>query len=89
MTTFWETRYATEGAIWGHQPSKTVERAHTQFRQCGIQTLLIPGSGNGSNVRLFTDSGYDVTGIEISETALALAQARKLFARTSSTQTKS
>ncbi len=89
MKTFWETRYATEGAIWGQQPSKTVERAHTQFRQCGIQALLIPGCGYGSNVRLFTDNGYDVTGIEISETALALAQARKLFARTSSTKAES
>ena len=76
MKTFWETRYATEGAIWGQQPSKTVERAHTQFRQYGIQTPLIPGSGYGRNAGYFAEHGYEVTGIEFSDTAIALAQAQ-------------
>ncbi len=74
MSTFWEARYAAEGAIWGHQPSKTVEHAHALFEQHSVQRLLVPGSGYGRNTRFFADHGYDVTGIEVSEGALALAQ---------------
>ena len=74
MSTFWEKRYAAEGAIWGDRPSKTVERAHALFRQHSVKRLLVPGSGYGRNTRFFADHGYDVTGIEVSESALALAQ---------------
>ena len=74
MTTFWETRFASEGAIWGPEPSKTVERAHSLFQRDSIQTLLIPGSGYGRNAAFFAQRGYDVTGIEVSKTALELAQ---------------
>ncbi len=76
VSTFWETRYAAEGAIWGHEPSQTVERAHALYQQHRVQSLLFPGSGYGRNTRFFAEHGYDVTGIEVSETALALAQAR-------------
>ena len=81
MSTFWETRYAAEGAIWGHEPSKTVERAYVLFKQHGVQRLLIPGSGYGRNTRYFAERGYTVTGIEVSETALALAQAQDSMSR--------
>lgn len=74
MSTFWETRYATEGAIWGYEPSRTVERAHVLFKQHNAKSLLIPGSGYGRNTRFFAGQGYAVTGIEVSETALELAQ---------------
>ncbi len=74
MSAFWEERYAAEGPIWGHQPSKTVAHAHALFRQYGIQTLLIPGSGYGRNARIFAQYGYNTTGIEVSETALAIAK---------------
>ena len=76
MSTYWEARYAAEGAIWGGEPSKTVERAHALFRQHAVHTLLIPGSGYGRNAQFFAQRGYDVTGIEVSATALALAQTR-------------
>lgn len=35
--------------------------------------MLIPGIGYGRNARVFRDAGMEVTGIEISETAIALA----------------
>ena len=76
MSVFWEERYAAEGAIWGDRPSKSVERAHALFRQLGSQTLLIPGSGYGRNAQFFAGTGYDVTGIEVSKTALAIAQSQ-------------
>ena len=81
MSTFWETRYAAEGAVWGHKPSRTVERAHALCQQHGVQSLLIPGSGYGRNTRFFAEHGYAVTGIEVSETALALAQAHDSVSR--------
>ena len=81
MSTFWETRYAAEGAIWGHEPSRTVERVHAHYQQPGVQSLLIPGSGYGRNTRFFAEQGYAVTGIEVSETALALAQAQDSVSR--------
>ncbi len=74
MSTFWETRYAAEGAIWGREPSKTVERAHALFQRDDIRTLLIPGSGYGRNAEFFARRGYEITGIEVSKTALELAQ---------------
>ncbi len=36
--------------------------------------MLIPGFGYGRNAQAFTDKGIDVTGIEISETAINLAR---------------
>ena len=76
MSTFWETRFAAEGAIWGHEPSRTVERAHALYQQHGVRSLLIPGSGYRRNTRFFAEHGYAVSGIEVSETALALARAQ-------------
>lgn len=59
----------------------TVERAHVLFTQHKVQSLLIPGSGYGRNTRFFAEHGYAVTGIEVSETALALAQAQDSMSR--------
>lgn len=39
-----------------------------------IQTVLIPGIGYGRNAQIFIESGMTVTGIEISKTAVGLAQ---------------
>lgn len=81
MSTFWEARFAAEGAIWGREPSTTVERAHALFQQNGVRTLLIPGSGYGRNAAYFAERGYGVTGIEVSASALALAQGQDSISR--------
>ncbi|NND33486.1 MAG: class I SAM-dependent methyltransferase, partial [Saprospiraceae bacterium] len=39
-----------------------------------IKNVLIPGIGYGRNAQVFLDHGIDVTGIEISETAIELAR---------------
>ena len=43
----------------------------------GLHDILIPGFGYGRNAKIFHDSGFAVTGIEISETAIDIA--RKYF----------
>ncbi|HRH36562.1 MAG TPA: class I SAM-dependent methyltransferase, partial [Catalimonadaceae bacterium] len=44
------------------------------FVEHGVQNVLIPGIGYGRNAQLFIESGMTVTGIEISQTAIDLAQ---------------
>jgi SAM-dependent methyltransferase len=42
----------------------------------GVKDVLIPGIGYGRNAKPFLEQGMSVTGIEISETAIALARSR-------------
>ena len=71
---YWNTQFSKYNRIWGETPSKTAEIALTLFREHGVNKILIPGSGYGRNSKLFSTSGFDVTGIEISAEACALAQ---------------
>jgi SAM-dependent methyltransferase len=71
---FWEKRFNDEGKVWGELPSKSAYQALELFRKYGVNSILVPGSGYGRNTRLFSSSGFDVTGIEISTTACNLAK---------------
>jgi SAM-dependent methyltransferase len=71
---YWEQRFGEEGMIWGESPSKTAYYALDIFRKHKIKSILIPGSGYGRNSKLFSSSGYRVTGIEISEKAFIMAR---------------
>jgi SAM-dependent methyltransferase len=73
MNEYWDKRYQAEGRIWGDLPSRTAERALELFRKAGVKKILAPGSGYGRNTRLFSTSGFEVTGIEISPEAYAMA----------------
>jgi len=44
------------------------------FVEHTIQNVLIPGIGYGRNAQIFTDSVMTLTGVEISQTAVDLAQ---------------
>ena len=44
------------------------------FLEKKVKDILIPGIGYGSNAKVFIDSGINVTGIEISKTAIDLAR---------------
>lgn len=74
MSEYWEKRYAKEGRVWGDNPSKTVEKANDLFWKEGLWKILIPGSGYGRNADYFVKEAYDVTGVEISKTALTLVR---------------
>jgi len=71
---FWDKRFDDEGKVWGELPSKSAYYAMEFFRKHDIKSILVPGSGYGRNTRLFSSSGFDVTGIEISGTAYNLAK---------------
>jgi len=74
MNTFWEERFREEGRIWGDNPSPTALCAIDLFKKAGVREVLVPGSGYGRNAGAFARAGFAVTGIEISETAVAMAR---------------
>ena len=70
---YWDAQFSKHRYIWGETPSKSAGIALSLFRKHKIKKILVPGSGYGRNSKLFSTSGFDVTGIEISEEACALA----------------
>ena len=72
--TYWDKRFQDEGYVWGTQPSQTAEYAAKIFRQNGAKKIMVPGSGYGRNTKLFSESGFAVTGIEISGIACEMAR---------------
>jgi SAM-dependent methyltransferase len=71
---YWDERYSEEAAIWGALPSRTVVKADTLFRECGAESILIPGCGYGRNANYFEKRGYSVTGVDLSERAIVMAR---------------
>lgn len=74
MTEFWEASFQDKKTMWGFEPADSAIATAKFFRKKGLSSILIPGFGYGRNAKAFTDQGFRVTGIEISETAIALAQ---------------
>ena len=77
MPEFWETAFKNNAKMWGENPTNNALDVLELFQQHGIKQMLVPGFGYGRNAKVFYDKGFDVTGIEISETAIA--RARKHF----------
>jgi SAM-dependent methyltransferase len=71
---YWDKRFQDEGRLWGDSHSRTAEYALELFHRHKVSKILIPGSGYGRNSRFFSASGFDVTGIEISEVAGEMAK---------------
>jgi len=59
---------------WGLEPTRSASLASDYFARAGVKDVLIPGIGYGRNAKPFLERGMSVTGIEISETAIALAR---------------
>lgn len=74
MTEFWESSFKDKQTMWGFEPADSAIDAVGLFRKNGLGKILIPGFGYGRNAKCFIDDGFDVTGIEISETAIDLAK---------------
>ncbi len=74
MTEFWEKAFKGKQEIWGLEPAKSTILAMEFFVKNDIKTVLIPGIGYGRNAEIFIDNGMKVAGIEISQTAIDLAQ---------------
>jgi SAM-dependent methyltransferase len=76
MTDLWEPAFAKSQLMWGLEPAKSALLARDHFAQLGVKNVLIPGVGYGRNARPFLELGMSVTGIEISQTAIALARSQ-------------
>lgn len=74
MNTFWEERFRDEGKIWGDSPSRTAVYAIELFKKTDVRKVLVPGSGYGRNAEAFAGAGFEVSGIEISNTAISIAR---------------
>lgn len=73
MTEFWEAAFIEKQEMWGFEPAASAVAAKDLFLEKGVKNVLIPGIGYGRNARIFHDNGMAVTGIEISRTAIDLA----------------
>ena len=71
---YWDERFQDEGQIWGSLPSQTAEYALKIFLRENVKDVFVPGSGYGRNTKLFSTSGLNVTGAEISSVACQLAE---------------
>lgn len=76
MTEFWENAFSEKQLMWGFEPTASAIFARDHFVSAGVQEVLIPGFGYGRNAKVFLDAGMNVTGIEISETAIELARSQ-------------
>jgi len=70
---YWDKRFRSEGKIWGARPSITLEITIDFFTKNNVRKVLIPGSGYGRNAEALAKAGFNVSGIEISETAHRMA----------------
>jgi len=71
---YWESKFKEEGAMWKFEPSDSALLTLDLFKSNHIRNILIPGVGYGRNAKLFYDNGFNVTGIEISQSAINLAK---------------
>jgi SAM-dependent methyltransferase len=74
MTEFWESSFIENQMMWGFEPSDSAILAKDFFLEKKVKDILIPGIGYGRNAKIFIDNGINVTGIEISKTAINLAR---------------
>jgi SAM-dependent methyltransferase len=81
MTEFWEASFIEKQTMWGFEPTDSAIATKDFFLERNVQDILIPGIGYGRNAKVFIDNGIQVTGIEISKTAIDLARQNGLSIR--------
>ena len=69
---FWESSFKDKQLMWGEVPTNSAKVAADEFAKDRIKNVLIPGIGYGRNAKPFLEKGMEVSGIEISATALQL-----------------
>ena len=77
MADFWETKFAEEQTMWGFEPSDSAIICKDFFLENNVRNILIPGIGYGRNAKIFHENGFEVTGIELSKTAIDLTKSKK------------
>jgi len=76
MKDFWEAMFKEEKTTWGFEPSDSAIFSKDFFLNRKAKRILIPGVGYGRNAKIFCDNGFNVNGIEISQTAIDLAKSK-------------
>lgn len=71
---FWESNFQQKQQMWGLRPASAAVMAAAFFKEKKAKSILIPGFGYGRNAIPFLNNGMQVTGIEISATAISLAK---------------
>lgn len=81
MAEFWEQSFREKQEMWGQAPADSAISTAELFQKKGLKEILIPGFGYGRNAKVFTDTGFTVTGIEIAKTAIEIAKSHfgKIF----------
>ena len=74
MTEFWEKSFVQKQAMWRFEASAIAILVADYFAENELKEILIPGIGYGRNAKPFIDKGMNVTGIEISKTAIGIAR---------------
>jgi 2-polyprenyl-3-methyl-5-hydroxy-6-metoxy-1,4-benzoquinol methylase len=77
MENFWDNRFRNEKYAFGTEPSEMTKISENYFRENNVKNVLVMGVGYGRNGKYFTDKGYAVDGIELSEEAINIG---KVFA---------
>lgn len=71
---YWEVKFKEIRTEWGFEPADSAILAKDIFMENKAKEILIPGIGYGRNAKIFLENGMNVTGIEISQTAIDLAK---------------
>ncbi|MEJ2883386.1 class I SAM-dependent methyltransferase [Pedobacter sp. GR22-6] len=71
---FWESSFTEKQEMWGFKPSKSAVLTKDFFVSQSVKKILIPGIGYGRNAQIFKENEIEVTGIEISKTAIEMAR---------------
>ncbi|GAB6430769.1 class I SAM-dependent methyltransferase [Bacillus luti] len=71
---FWESSFIEKQTMWGFEPTDSAILTKDFFLEKNVKDILIPGIGYGRNAKVFIDNSINVTGIEISKTAIDLAK---------------
>jgi SAM-dependent methyltransferase len=73
---FWEGRWKSGQTPWDHGRSAPPFAEFVGREGAPRGRVLIPGAGSGHDVRYFAEAGAEVTGLDISPTALQVAAER-------------
>jgi len=71
---FWDAKYAGDKTLWGTRPVAIVAECRELFLRHGVQSILIPAVGYGRNAKDFSENGFRVDGIEISDEAINIGR---------------
>ena len=66
--------FKEEKTTWGFEPSDSAILSKDFFLKENAKEILIPGIGYGRNAKIFCKNDFNVTGTEISKSAIDLAE---------------